>query len=70
MLYPEKTYLREDDERMHVREDELTADVVEKGVALRNMYGSVYAIRYLKERNIGQDVINRVLSTGTKRKGI
>ncbi len=70
LLYPEKTYLREDDELIHLREDELTADIVERGIALRNMYGSAYAIRYLKERDIGQDVINRVLSSGNRRKGM
>lgn len=67
LLYPEKPYMREDDERTFVREDELTSDIVERGVAMKNQYGSAYAARYLRERGISQDVINRVLSEGNRR---
>jgi len=68
LLYPDQAYLREDDERALLREDELTADIVERGIMLRNMYGNAYAVRYLREKNIGQDVINRVLASGTQRR--
>jgi len=70
LLYPEQSYIREDDERAFLREDELTADIVERGVGFKNIYGSMYATRYLRERNIGQDVINRVLSAGNIRRRI
>ena len=68
LLYPERPYLREDDEKLFVREDELTSDIVERAIAMKNMYGNTYAVRYLRERNIGQDVISRVLSEGSRRK--
>lgn len=68
ILYPEQRYMREDDERSFVREDELTSDIVERGIAMKNMYGSVYAVRYLRERQISPDVINRVLADDKRRR--
>lgn len=68
LLYPEKPYMREEDERAFVREDEITSDIVERAIAMKNLYGSAYAARYLRERGIEQDVINRVLSEGNRRR--
>jgi len=68
ILYPEERYMREDDERAFVREDELTSDIVERGIAMKNMYGSAYAARFLRERQISQDVINSVLANGNRRR--
>lgn len=67
LLYPERPYLREADERAFVRDDELTADIIERAISLRNLYGAAYAVRFMREKNIGQDVISRVLSEGNRR---
>jgi hypothetical protein len=44
------------------RVDAGSEDVVERAIAMQTRYNTVCALEYLKSRNVGADIIERVLS--------
>lgn len=45
----------------HQRVDEVSSDVVDRGIMVQNSYNTVCAIEYLKSHNVDPRVIERVL---------
>lgn len=50
------------------RNDRLTAEIVEKGIALQEIRGTRYAAEFLKDRMVSIDVVVRVLSRCAERR--
>lgn len=50
------------------RRDLVSAEIVEKGIALQALYGTRQAAEFLKRQMIGMDIVVRVLSRQSERR--